>query len=225
VLAVGLLGLGLGDLTVINMVLLPRYLAASPVGHRATLRSTPGPSVALLTAQPPPGGTARPLEPSSPPPSPLPGTVSPPAPAAAPPQPLDSAMAPPTPLAIAPPEAPPAEEPAPPPADLFPDLQFALNATWLSPSSRATLNQLTEALKQAPQRRVVLRGHADRMGPEELNRALSLARARQARRYMQVRGIAPDRIEIKSFGSRRPADQAVTYAARARNRRVEIEVH
>jgi outer membrane protein OmpA-like peptidoglycan-associated protein len=214
VLAVGLLGLGLGDLTVINMVLLPRYLAGSPVGHRATLRSTPGPSVALLTAQPPPGGTARPLVSSSPPPSPLPGTVSPPAPAAAPPQPLDGAMAP-----------PPAEEPATPPADLFPDLHFALNATWLSPSSRATLNQLTEALKQAPQRRVVLRGHADRMGPEELNRALSLARARQARRYMQVRGIAPDRIEIKSFGSRRPADQAVTYAARARNRRVEIEVH
>ena len=208
VLAAGMLGLGLGDLTVINWVLLPRYLAGEPGGQPTTPRSAPAPAVALPAAPPPPGVVTKPLGPPSPPPSSLAGTVAPPAAAAAPPPPLAGPVLP----------------PAPPSAEAFPDLHFALNATWLSPPSRATLDRLTDALKQAPQRRVVLRGHADRMGPEELNRSLSQARARQARRYMQARGIEPARIEIQSFGSRRPADQEVTPAARARNRRVEIEL-
>jgi outer membrane protein OmpA-like peptidoglycan-associated protein len=216
VLAVGLLGLGLGDLTVINMVLLPRTLDGEPGEHRPLLPSPPQPATARVTAQPP--GEAQRV--ASPPP--LDGTTTPPAPAAPAPRPL---------ARLGVPRAPLAEPPVPPeavasePADVFPALQFALNATWLSPASRVTLGQLIDALKQAPQKRVVLRGHADRRGPEEFNRSLSLARARQARRYLRARGIEPARIEIQSFGSRRPADQEKTSAARARNRRVEIEIH
>lgn len=221
VLAVGLLGLGLGDLTVINMLLLPRYLVSEPGGRRLPSPSPPPPSAALLTTQPPPAGEARQRVPSAPRPA-LDGTAAPPAPAAPAPRPLDRPAVPRAPLAEQPP---PPEEPAPEPANVFPELHFALNATWLSPASRATLNQLSDALKRAPQRRVVLRGHADRMGTEEFNRSLSLARARQARRYLRARGIEPARVEIQSFGSRRPADQEKTSAARARNRRVEIDLH
>jgi len=106
----------------------------------------------------------------------------------------------------------------------FPDLLFARNATWLSPLSRATLRKVTEVLTLDPERRVVLSGHCDTVGDPEFNRWLSLARARRASRYLQEKGIAPTRIEIKSFGAAQPVEGESPSGIQARNRRVQIAV-
>jgi outer membrane protein OmpA-like peptidoglycan-associated protein len=203
VLAAGLLALGIADLAVINLVLLPRALA--------TAGPCPGRFTPLPTATVPPGGSVAPLPAPSPPR--LDG-ATPSRDGAAPVAPLPAERQ-------APSQPPAAALPA---VGAFPDLQFALNATWLSPASRETLGQVADALAQNPERRAVLRGHTDRMGPPELNRWLALERARRAGRYLKARGIEPTRIEVQSFADKRPAEANATPAAQARNRRVEIEV-
>jgi len=106
----------------------------------------------------------------------------------------------------------------------FPHLRFARNTTWLSPAAKETLARLVAVLGEQPSRRVVLNGHTDRIGPEELNRALSLERARRSLCWLSARGIDPARIEIHGFGSTRPLEVDVSPESQARNRRVEIDL-
>lgn len=221
-LAVGFLTLGIGDLAVIHRVLLPRYFAEAGVTRVAVAPV----GVVVPAARPP----AVPVAVTPPPPTILgegPGAASP------------------TPVAVPPPAAPaaalapaaPAPEPAPPPAPAaavapvaaapsgeFPDLLFAINTTWLSPASRETLDKVVAALEADAGRRVILSGHTDAAGPPDLNRALARARARRASRYLQARGLDPSRVEIRSFGSERPAPDAPPGSMRKRNRRVEIAI-
>jgi outer membrane protein OmpA-like peptidoglycan-associated protein len=84
---------------------------------------------------------------------------------------------------------------------------------------------VADALKEDPARGVALHGHTDNVGPPDLNRSLSRARARRASLYLRAHGVEPARIDIQGFGSDRPVEGEPTPAARARNRRVEIAVH
>ncbi len=123
-------------------------------------------------------------------------------------------------------EGPPGETPpAPAPAvEELPDLLFAINTTWLSRTSRETLDRVADKLAGDPTRQVVLSGHTDTLGAPDVNRALARARARRASRYLQAHGVDPGRIETRSFGSTRPRTGESTAADRARDRRVEIAI-
>jgi outer membrane protein OmpA-like peptidoglycan-associated protein len=184
VLAVGLLALGIGDVAVIDLVLLPRTFASPSPAHPpapAPLPATRGEGAERSEAGQGPGQGPSPSE------SPIPAV--------------------------------------PPAAEQFPDLLFARNTTWLSPESRETLDRVADALQEDPDRRVALHGHTDNVGPPDLNRSLSRARARRASLYLRAHGVEPARIDIQGFGSDRPVEGEPTSAARARNRRVEIAVH
>lgn len=128
--------------------------------------------------------------------------------------------------AFAPPPAPthtpppPAEKPAP----VFPDLLFARSTSWLTPTARETLARLAATLAEQPSRRVAIGGHTDNSGPEMLNRALSLERARRCGDWLKDHGVDPTRIEIQSFGSSRPLAGDQSPAAQTHNRRVEIDL-
>jgi outer membrane protein OmpA-like peptidoglycan-associated protein len=218
VLAGGLLALGVGDLAVVNSALLPAYVAGerdafallAARSHRWLGRPGAGP------AAPPPAAPERAQVVAPPPAGPAEARTEP-APVAAP------AVAP---AAVEPPEpARPPDQEGAAAGDSYSALLFVRNSTWLSPGARETLDQVAAALAAAPARRVMLGGHSDRVGAPEFNRQLSLLRARRAGRYLQEHGIERGRIEVKSFGSDQPADEEPTPAARARNRRVEIEIH
>lgn len=119
--------------------------------------------------------------------------------------------------------------PAPPtmaakPAPRFANLLFGRNASWLLPAARETLARLAATLAEQPSRRVAISGHTDNSGPEVLNRALSLDRARRCGHWLEDRGVDPARIEIQGFGSSRPLVVDRTPAAQAHNRRVEIDL-
>ncbi len=217
-LAVGLLALGIGDLAVIHRVLLPRYLADGP--GATGLEAAAGPAAGAridLVAAPAAAPAAAPVAVAAP----APVAVAAPLPAAAPevvaaPTPEPPADVPPRPGDA---EAAAATAPLPEP---FPDLLFALNTTWLSRPSRETLDRVAAALAAEPSRRVILSGHADAAGPSELNRELARARARRAGRYLRDRGVEASRVELRSFGSERPAEDTGPGSLRKRNRRVEI---
>ena len=197
-LAAGLLALGIGDLAVINMMLLPRYFADAGGMH------TPPPAflsprlmemavdVAVDVAVAVDEAVAVVVA-GSPSPSPVPS-----------PSPSPSSV--------------------PAPSSDFPDLLFARNTHWLSAPSRETLNRVVDSLTENPTRRVMLSGYTDDVGPQNLNHALSLSRARRASRYLQAHGIDAAHIEIQGLGPAPPVAGEPLSEARARNRRVEITV-
>lgn len=69
---------------------------------------------------------------------------------------------------------------------------------------------------------IELRGHCS--DDERDAWALSAARAAVLRAALVARGVAPERLVIRPFGSTQPVDAARTAAARERNRRVELEI-
>lgn len=216
-LAVGLLLVGIGNLAAIDFVLLPRYLAGA-----TSMGSLPPPSLPMAA-------TPTAIVPAlSPPPSPpVADTGAAEIPALPPPANPPVVEAP---ARTVPTSSPPAEPPAAAAAtaDLaeheFPHVLFARNTTWLSPEAREILARLAATLAENPGRRVVFGGHTDNVGPEDLNRALSLARARKSGHWLEGRGIDPERIEIQGFGSTRPVAGDRSPEAQARNRRVEIDL-
>jgi OOP family OmpA-OmpF porin len=74
----------------------------------------------------------------------------------------------------------------------------------------------------APEVRVEVAGHTDSTGSAATNVRLSEARAAAVRAYLARRGVAPDRMVARGYGSSRPVAPNATAAGRARNRRVEL---
>jgi len=200
-LAVGLLVVGIADLAAIDLVLLPHYLA------RTTRVRSPLPASLPMAASAAMPVAAMPMA------LPLasPAVVEPPSrpqPAETPPTPGTPAQAAPAKLA----------------ALELPPLLFARNTSWLSPAARQALVKLAATLAEDPDRRVLISGHSDTSGPEELNRALSLERAQKCGHWLQGQGVDPARMEIQGFGSTRPVDSDRSPQAQAHNRRVEIDL-
>jgi peptidoglycan-associated lipoprotein len=131
-------------------------------------------------------------------------------------------------VAVAPPAA---AAPAPPPAALPPavravlrDLQFEFDRWELTPEARRTLDELAVALKNFPNLRIGIEGHADERGTTEYNLALGARRAQSARDYLVSLGIVADRLETISYGEERPLDPAHNEMAWALNRRAHFVV-
>jgi len=119
------------------------------------------------------------------------------------------------------------ERPAAPeivPPSTWPRLLFGQNTAWLSAEARATLDKLTDHLKQHASAEVVLEGHTDDLGEPDVNNWLSRNRALRAKQRLVAQGIDPAQIEIHNFGASKPLLPNRTPEARAQNRRVEITV-
>jgi OmpA-OmpF porin, OOP family len=79
----------------------------------------------------------------------------------------------------------------------------------------------------------LIKGHADHIGSEEYNQALSEKRAQAVKDYLIQRGVQnPDRLVTRGYGETQPLVQvntrlskARTATARAQNRRVGFEMN
>jgi outer membrane protein OmpA-like peptidoglycan-associated protein len=106
----------------------------------------------------------------------------------------------------------------------IPHLLFARNTSWLSPAAKEILGWVASTLIENPSRRAVISGHTDDVGPEDLNRVLSVERARRCGRWLEGHGVDPERMEIQGFGSTRPVGGDRSPEAQVHNRRVEIDL-
>jgi outer membrane protein OmpA-like peptidoglycan-associated protein len=103
-------------------------------------------------------------------------------------------------------------------------LLFQTGKSDLSPTARGKLDQVANALKQAPDRKIVVEGYTDSTGTDAVNLPLSQARAQEVKAYLISRGVPEDNIESRGFGPARPIASNKTAEGRATNRRVEIVV-
>ncbi|MGY0217732.1 peptidoglycan-associated lipoprotein Pal [Endozoicomonadaceae bacterium StTr2] len=70
--------------------------------------------------------------------------------------------------------------------------------------------------------KIVIEGHTDERGTRTYNLALGERRANAVKRYLVLKGVAADRIEVISYGFERPVDPAHNETAWAQNRRAII---
>ncbi len=102
-------------------------------------------------------------------------------------------------------------------------INFAFNSSELSDEARAVLQKQANFIKQFPEVRFRVFGHADKVGSNAYNQRLGLRRAQAAVAYLTSLGISRSRLEaVVSYGETRPL--IATNEAEVRNRRTVTEV-
>ncbi len=131
----------------------------------------------------------------------------------------------------APPQREPIEPPTPPTPPTPPEpirlqvpnnIHYALDKDFISSASSPILDQIIAVMKQYPTIVIDLQGHTDARASDTYNKDLAFRRAINARNYMIKKGIAPERMTIRSFGERQLKTPGRNRTEHAQNRRVEI---
>jgi outer membrane protein OmpA-like peptidoglycan-associated protein len=122
--------------------------------------------------------------------------------------------------------APPAP-PEPPPEVIIlkvpKNVHFALDQSYISAKTSTVLDRVAQVLRENPSILVEIQGHTDPRASDEYNLALGGRRAISVRNYLLRRGIANERMTIRSFGKRQLLTPGVSKLDHARNRRVEFD--
>jgi outer membrane protein OmpA-like peptidoglycan-associated protein len=101
---------------------------------------------------------------------------------------------------------------------------FASGKADLLGSANARLEQVAEALKNEPDRKITIEGHTDSQGSDQSNMELSQRRAATVQSFFVSRGVTADKITATGVGETRPVADNNSAEGRANNRRVEIIV-
>ena len=102
---------------------------------------------------------------------------------------------------------------------------FDFGKATLRADADAVLTQVADALlSQAGIIRVEVQGHTDNVGEVAYNQTLSQRRAEAVLRALVERGVPPEKLMARGYGTQRPVADNQTDEGRAANRRVEFEI-
>lgn len=87
-----------------------------------------------------------------------------------------------------------------------------------------TLNLALAVMQLNPQVVMVVEGHTDDEGPDDVNQALSEQRAQAVAGYLVAAGVDVNRVETVGFGETTPIASNETPEGRAVNRRIEVRL-
>lgn len=104
------------------------------------------------------------------------------------------------------------------------DNQFSVNSSEINPKYVLRLAKAAELLKMVANYKLKITGHTDNTGTDELNLKLSLDRAKQVKRYLQILGINQNRMEVDAIGPNAPLFDGQESHVRLVNRRVSIDI-
>jgi OOP family OmpA-OmpF porin len=90
--------------------------------------------------------------------------------------------------------------------------------------STASIDPVIDELMQNSALMVTVIGHTDSRGAAEYNQRLSEERANSVAKYLQSKGVAPNRISVQGKGEGQPTADNQTEEGRAKNRRVEFVI-
>jgi outer membrane protein OmpA-like peptidoglycan-associated protein len=104
------------------------------------------------------------------------------------------------------------------------NILFEFNKSELLFTSLSELDELAEYLKQHRLFKVEVSGHTDNTGSEKGNQKLSEARAKSVSDYLIIKGVQPQRIVYKGYGSTQPLTDNINEESKAKNRRVDFKI-
>lgn len=104
------------------------------------------------------------------------------------------------------------------------DVLFDFDQANLKPGAGRVVERLRTFLSEYPERKVMIEGFTDSVGPDEYNQSLSQRRAVSLQEALVQQGISPGRIDIRGYGEQYPVASNDSPAGRQQNRRVEIIV-
>ena len=103
-------------------------------------------------------------------------------------------------------------------------VHFANGEATLDPRYRPYLDRVATVLLRNPGVRVVVRGHSDDAGPDDLNWELSRQRAQVVVAYLESRQVPAGRLRLQAMAGTSPTALNATPEGRAANRRVELVI-
>ena len=101
---------------------------------------------------------------------------------------------------------------------------FDYDKTTLRPEAEPVLAGLAQWMREHPQVKIRIAGHADERGTREYNLALGDRRAAAVRAYLVALAIPALRLDTVSYGKERPVAIGSTEDAWAKNRRAVAEL-
>lgn len=102
-------------------------------------------------------------------------------------------------------------------------INFDIGKADVKAESIPIIEQISGYLKDNPQMNILIEGHTDNTGSDDLNLKLSDARAISIKSEIVKRGIDASRMQTKGFGASKPIAENKTAAGRTQNRRVTIK--
>jgi outer membrane protein OmpA-like peptidoglycan-associated protein len=102
-------------------------------------------------------------------------------------------------------------------------IQFELNKALIKPESNGLLDEIAKTFKENPQiKKVEIQGHASGEGDAKSNLKLSDDRAKAVLAALGTRGVKPETIVAKGYGSQKKLVEEKVEADREKNRRVDF---
>lgn len=102
------------------------------------------------------------------------------------------------------------------------DVLFDTGQATLKPGADAPLDRLATALKEQPDRKVLIEGHTDNVGSDQNNMGLSERRAQSVQASLIQRGVDRSQITAMGKGENFPIASNDSASGRQSNRRVEL---
>ncbi len=105
-------------------------------------------------------------------------------------------------------------------------LQFPSGRTIIQPEYFSLLTKVQRAIREFPDKYLVVEGHTDATGNSFKNKTLSEQRARAVTEYLIANlELNPDQIQYYGMGEQKPIASNKTRAGRQRNRRIDIIIN
>ena len=103
-------------------------------------------------------------------------------------------------------------------------LAFAADRAELLPAGTAFLDAVARSLRDYKRSRVVVAVYTDAIGGSEFNQQQSQGRAGVVVAYLQIKGVAPERLVARGAGETAPLPAPNTPEGRDLNRRLELTI-
>ncbi len=107
-------------------------------------------------------------------------------------------------------------------------IYFDFDNKEVTSRANSQLKIVATILKENPERKIRINGHADALGTDEYNKSLSNSRSAQIRKVLLDMGVAPNQVVTESFGETQPlrpnfkSDGTDDPSGRSQNRRAEV---
>ena len=102
------------------------------------------------------------------------------------------------------------------------DVLFDFDRSTVKEEFKPRLDAIAADLVRDTNKRMLVWGHTDTVGPESYNMALSIRRADAVAKYLESKGVDSSRLTIQGFGETKLAVPTGPNVAEPRNRRVEV---